>query len=169
MIFTKLFACIAGIRVLATMTQAVPKVRKLHHSHQPTHSNLYLKSDAEPDLHTLMSTLPSNDDCFHHVGVDGVIRTFHTNGTVLDYVKLKPTHIVQLLKTYHGASDLAQVLTGVNGHDVTDEKQLFYPGIALLPAEFQRQEVTVGAGVVKERRDFGGELPLHYAHPSSPS
>ena len=116
-----------------------------------------------------MSALPSNDDSFQHVGLDGVVRTYHTNGTVLGYVKLKPTHIVQLLKNYHGTSELAQNLAGVNGHDVTDEKQLFYPGEALLPTDFKSQGVIGGAAVVKERRDSDGEQPLHGAPLSSSS
>lgn len=107
-----------------------------------------------------MSTLPSPDDSFQHVGLDGVVRTYHTNGTVLGYLKLKPTHIVQLLKNYHGTSDLAQNLTGVDGHDVTDERQLFNPGEALLPIEFRSPGATGGAAVVKERHNPDGELPV---------
>lgn len=107
-----------------------------------------------------MSTLPSNEDSFQHVALDGVLRTYHTNGTVLGYVKLKPTHIEQLLKNYHGTSDLARDLAGVDGRDVTDEKQLFNPGEAFLPIEFRKSEATGGTAVVKERQNADGELPV---------
>ena len=42
-------------------------------------------------------------------------------------------------------SDLIKAFEGVNGHDVVDEKQLFYPGERILPHRF------------KERCDINGE------------
>ena len=95
-----------------------------------------MKPQNATDAYTLMGALAKHDNGTIHIGEDGVCRSFHSNGTVLDYVKFTPQHIQHIIKGYRGSTNLTEVLTGVNGHDVTDAQAL-NPSNALVPDRFK--------------------------------
>ena len=70
---------------------------------------------------------------FNHIGDDGVLRSFHPSGSVIDYVKLTPEHTQRMLQRWGKNDYLAQIFDDVDGRNVTEEKQLWYPGENLLP------------------------------------
>ena len=65
---------------------------------------------------------------------DGVVRSITHNLTVLAYKKLDTQQIQHVINHFGGDDKLTKIYDGVNGNDVTDLKQLYYPPADILPA-----------------------------------
>ena len=83
-----------------------------------------------------MAALQRHPDGVVHLGDDGVLRSFHPNQTVLEYVKLSANQIQHVLDVQGRNDHLNEIFDGVNGHSVTDLEQLTNPGEHLLPLHF---------------------------------
>lgn len=102
-----------------------------------------------------MAKLATHDDGMCDIGADGVVRSFHPNGTLLDYARLSPHHLQSLIKQHQWSSNLKDIWSGVNGYDVTDE-QAKAGKLPIPVAEEKPGEAKAGA-VKAERSDTDGE------------
>ena len=76
---------------------------------------------------------------FVHIADDGVARSYTANNTVIDYAPLSNEQLKQMVSQSPAAlakdrEHLMQVFDVVDGHDVTDKKQIFEPPPLLQPA-----------------------------------
>ena len=122
---------------------------------------MFLTSLSQNDADALqLPELKEHEYGVFHLGADGVVRSYHPNGTVLDYAKLSPAQIAARLKIWGKDENLTEAFEGVNGHDVVDEEQLLNPGKALLPHQFKYlKEPKTGpaSNCGGQRRDIEGE------------
>lgn len=56
-----------------------------------------------------MQALSQHDDGVFYLGKDGVVRSFHPNGSVIDTCKLNPNQIQQLIKGHGGNGNLTKL------------------------------------------------------------
>lgn len=90
-----------------------------------------------------------HEDGVTHLGDDGVLRSFHPNGTVIEYQKLSANQIGQMLDGFGRTEHLDGVYNGVNGHSVS-HYQALNPGEDLLPRRFKKSaNSTINLGRVK--------------------
>lgn len=74
-----------------------------------------------------------------HVASDGVLRSFSSQLEVVDYKQLSPEQIELVWKSMEGLypadalREFVERMRGVDGRDVTDDKQLLHPGPELRP------------------------------------
>ena len=151
--------CIIAIGLLAAVITAMPLVSPpLASISPPTIPPLTMLTQGDAsDTNSIIPLLSQKDNSAVHLGSDGVLRSYHPNGTVIDYARLDTEQIKYVVSAF-GAKDcdLSKSFEGVNGHDVTNEKQLFRPGDALLPHQFKavKPESSCGGG---QRRDTDSE------------
>lgn len=93
-------------------------------------------SQNETDPFELLHTMEVHSDGFSHLGDDGVLRSFHPNGTVIDHVKLSTKQIQRMVDGHGRNAHLTEVFDGVNGHSVSNE-QATNPAKHLLPVPFR--------------------------------
>ena len=79
------------------------------------------------DPNAPLGQLKRIDDGVFHLGKDGVMRSYHGNGTCAGYVKLDASQIQRFLDHNGRTDELTKIFEGVNGHDVTDQEQLMKP------------------------------------------
>ena len=76
---------------------------------------------------------PSLND-FHHLGNDGVLRSFSSRGEVIDYQQLSQEEFQLVIKSFEAALDpdsfkkLAVRMSGVDSSTITILEQLRHPG-----------------------------------------
>ncbi|KAI5254655.1 hypothetical protein E4T42_02236 [Aureobasidium subglaciale] len=76
---------------------------------------------------------------FHHLGIDGVLRSFNSKREVVDYNQLSPGEVDDVVRGFKGLIDdekfaeLEQKFKGVDGRKVTNEEDLLHPGPGVRP------------------------------------
>ena len=90
----------------------------------------------EKSYREVLHAMDFHDDGVTHLGDDGVLRSFHPNGTVIEYQKLSPNQIGQMLDGFGRNEHLEEVFSGVSGHSVSHYQSL-NPGEDLLPHRFK--------------------------------
>ena len=71
---------------------------------------------------------------FHHLGHDGVLRSFSSRREVVGYKQLNPEQVELMVKSMEAVLDpdsfktLTQKFRGVDGRNVMDSEQLLHPG-----------------------------------------
>ncbi|KEQ84692.1 hypothetical protein M438DRAFT_344953 [Aureobasidium pullulans EXF-150] len=92
-------------------------------------------------MHKVMASVrksPSNEG-FHHLGIDGVLRSFNSKREVVDYNQLSPGEVDDVVRGYKGLIDnkkfaeLEQKFRGVDGRKVTNEEDLLHLGPGVRP------------------------------------
>ena len=91
-----------------------------------------------------MMDLSRHDFGVVHLGYDGVLRSFHPNGTVLAYVQLSSNQIQYLLDRHGRDEYLDKIFEGVSGHAVKNNSQLLHPAEHLMPEGFEVSEWKQG-------------------------
>ena len=116
MIFSKL---LLGVAALAATALALPVVVVSPPPPKST-TNTLLQNEASINLHALIPNLATHADGMVDISADGVLRSLHPNGTILDYVKLSPQHLQSLIKQHRWAANLTEICAMINGYDGSD-------------------------------------------------
>ncbi|KAL8820920.1 MAG: hypothetical protein Q9191_007416 [Dirinaria sp. TL-2023a] len=131
-------------------------------------------SPTEPTLLELLAGLKYHDFGIRHFADDGVVRSYAPNGTVLDYVKLNAAQVQEMVDRRGRDDHLDEVYRGVDGHNVTDEKQCTNPPDHLLPVNHKAwiKNVTAEMHAVQEMANGITDaklLPIAFENSQHPS
>ncbi|KAG7009674.1 pisatin demethylase [Physcia stellaris] len=81
----------------------------------------------QSDVFDLIHGLSTHIEGAIQLGDDGVLRSYHSNGTVIDYVKLTNQNIQDFIHRSGHDDSIIEEFKGVSGHDVTDMEQILHP------------------------------------------
>lgn len=103
---------------------------------------------------------------FHHLGDDGVLRSYDSKGEVFDYNRLSPDEIEILVASStvllpaDSARMVAEVMDGVDGRDVTDLEQILHPPPQLRPPVSEpRRQMPSPEDPSSPEQSSGAEFP----------
>jgi hypothetical protein len=100
----------------------------------------------------------------HHLGNDGVLRSFSSRGDVVDFKQLGPDEIDTIVRSlyslieYKKYQQLVKVMEGVDGRDVTDMEQILHPGPELRPLQQKPSTDCVGTETCPQHRPEDNEV-----------